>query len=408
MSATLLVRGARQLVTLRGPSGPRRGKALSDLGIIADGAVLIEDFKIVEAGPSRRVENLAKARGAEEIDATGRVVMPGFVDCHTHLVCGHPWLDDYEARIAGANEEPQGPASSLNAAQRSSAARLEAQARHLVAAMTRHGTTTVEAKSGHGFSETGELKILRVHRRLHQAPVDLVSTFLCAPLGGGTEYLEWISTELLSKIWRLGLARFADFHAEDGRLPAAQVRTYLEAARSLGFRLKVHSGENAPDEGVSLAVAFEAASADHLDFVSASDVDLLARSNTMAVLLPGISFQQARDRFAPARALIDAGAAVSLATGFHPGASPTLSMQTVVMLACRCLHMTPAEALCAATFNAACAIGYGERTGSLEVGKSADLIILDVADYRELAYYYGVNLVHTTIKRGRLIRPFIR
>ena len=406
MSGSILVRGARQLLTLHGPVGPRRGLALKELGIIRDGALLIEDGRIVEVGPSRRVENLAQSRKAHEVDATGRVVMPGFVDCHTHLVCGAPWLQDYEARIAGLPNPTCGFDSTIDAVRNVSGKGLEVRARHYVNGMIRHGTTTLEAKSGYGVDETGELKILRVLGKLNRAPLDVVPTFLSPRVipslfqGDSAGYMSWICSELMPKIQRRGLARFADLCCDEQVFNAEQTGRYLETARSLGFPLKIHTGQTHCDDAVRLAVALEAVSVDHLDTAGRTDAELLARSPTMAVMLPGSAFHLGRDRYAPARDLIDAGAAVALATNFNPSTSPTYSMPMILALACVRLRMSPAEAIIAATINAAHAISCGHRVGSLETGKSGDLIVLNAADYREIPYHFGVNLVCLTVKRG--------
>jgi imidazolonepropionase len=406
MSGTLLVRGARQLITLRGPAEPRRGAALKELSIIRDGALLIEDGRIVEVGLSRRVENLALVRRSQEIDATGHVVMPGFVDCHTHLVWGVPSLDDYEARIAADQEPAHTPAPTILALRNASAKRLESRARQFVNAMIRHGTTTLEAKSGHGLDVRGELKILRVQARLHRAPLDIASTFLtprsipAAHASDPAGYISWMCSELLPAICRRSFARFAGLRCGEQVFNMEQSRRYLEAARALGFQLKIHAGQHPASDAVRLAVEVGAASVDHLRDAGPADVDLLARSNTMAVLLPGAAFRHSNERCAPARQLIDGGAAVALGTNFNPGASSTYSMPTIVALACAHLGMTPAEAICAATFNAACAIGSGQVAGSLEVGKPADLIVLNASDYREIPYHFGANLVNRTVKRG--------
>jgi imidazolonepropionase len=398
MSRTVLIRGARQLLTLHAPREPRRGPALKELGIIRDGALLMEDGRIVEVGPSRRVENLAQSRKAHEIDATGRVVMPGFVDCHTHLVCGVPWLNESEASVGG--EYPTGTFGlRIRPVQYSSTRRLEARARQVVDGMIRHGTTSLEAQSGFGVDATGELKILRVLAKLHKAPLDVVPTFL----NPRAIPLSWICSDLMPRIHRRGLARFAAFSCDEHVFNMEQANRYLEAARGLGFRLKIHTGDGRQNLGVGLAVAQEAISADHLDYVDRNDVELLARSNTIAVLLPGSAFHLGCGRYAPARQLIDAGAAVALATDFNPSTSPTYSMQMIVALACARMHMSPEEAICAATFNAACAIGCEQRVGSLETGKSADLIVLNASDYREIPYHFGVNLVRMTVKRGETV-----
>jgi imidazolonepropionase len=403
MSGTLLVRGARQLITLRGSAEPRRGAALKELGIIRDGALLIADGRIVEVGLSRRVENLGLAHRSQEIDATGHVVMPGFVDCHAHLVWGVPSLEDYEAGIAGAAQEP---ASTFHALRNASAKRLESRARQFVNAMIRHGTTTLEAKSGYGFDERSELKMLRVQAKLDRAPLDIASTFLtprslpAAHAGDPAGYISWMCSELLPAIRRRTFARFAGFRCGEGVFDMEQSRRYLGAARGLGFQLKIHAGQDPASDAVRLAVEVGAASVDHLHDAGPADVDLLAHSNTMAVLLPGDAFQHGDGRCAPARQLIDGGAAVALGTNFNPGASSTCSMAAIVALACARLGMSPAEAICAAIFNSACAIGSGQVAGSLEVGKPADLIVLNASDYREIPYRFGVNLVNRTVKRG--------
>jgi len=387
MSGTLLVRGARQLITLRGPAEPRRGDALKELSIIRDGALLIEDGRIVEVGLSRRVENLALVRRSQEIDATGHVVMPGFVDCHTHLVGGVPWLDNYEARIAAAGQEPaRALAPTIRALHNASVKRLESRARQFVNAMIRHGTTTLETASGYGLDLRGELKILRVQARLHRAPLDIASTFLtprsipAVHAGDLAGYVSWVCSELLPAVCRRSLARFAGLRCGDRVFNMEQSRRYLEAARALGFQLKIHAGQHPASDAVRLAVEVGAASVDHLHDAGPADLDLLARSNTMAVLLPAAAFQcgsqQGNERCATA-----APPSMSCRAGAHLG-------------------MSPAEAICAATFNAAYAIGSGQTAGSLEVGKPADLIVLNASDYREIPYHFGVNLVNRTVKRG--------
>src|ERR1017187_5885247 len=369
---TTLVRGARQLLTLRGDGGPRRGARLRDLGIVPNGAVLIKDGAIVDAGPARHVEKLPAARSAREVDAAGRVVMPGFVDSHTHLVFGRPRLVDYEMRLAGANYAEiaaagGGVLSSVKAVRGMPAAQLEAQARASLAAMARHGTTTLEAKSGYALDEAGELKTLRLLAKLNGDPLDIVPTYLGAHIpppeyrGKADAYIDWMAAEMMPQIRRRQFARAG-------------------AAR--------------------LAVELEAASADHLEQAGDEDIRALAQSNTIATLLPGSVFHLGLRTYAPARALIEAGAAVALATDFNPGTSPTYSMQMVLSLACTEMRMSPAEAIAAATINGAHALRLADQIGSLEPGKQADLLLLNVFDYRELPYYFGANNVHATMKRG--------
>lgn len=412
MSGYLLVRGARQLLTLRGPSGPRRGWALRDLGMIQDGALLIRDGVVVSVGPSRRVENLSEARSAREIDASGRVVMPGFVDSHTHLVGGPGRLAGYETQVSGARPAAADHSALLSGARAVRAlpaSRLRMQARHHLEALIRHGTTTVEGKSGCGLDQTGELKILRVLAALRQRPLDVLATYLgtqVIPLeysGRADDYLEWVHTQLMPKIRRRRLARFVDACPGPDGLTVDQTRRHLTAARGLGFLLKVHAEQSGHDGTARLAVELGAVSADHLAYADEDDVVRLAASSTIATLLPGAAYQPGADRFPPARALIEAGAAVALATDFIPGGASTHSMQMVAALACSEMRLTPAEAVSAATINGAHALGLADRVGSLEAGKQADLIVLDAPDYREIPYHFGVNLVAMTLKEGEVL-----
>ena len=410
----VLVRGARQLVTLRGSAGPRRGAALRELGIIQDGAVLIEDGIIATLGPSRRVENLSSARHAIEIDASGKVVAPGLVDSHTHLVCGPPRLADYDMRLSGASYAEIAAAgggilSSVRAVRETPIRKLVLQARRSLGGFVRHGTTTLEAKSGYGLDETGERKTLRAIRALDGKPLDLAPTYLGAhvvpPEWRGSEdgYIDWVCSYLMPKLRRRNLARFADVYCDEGAFTVAQARRYLEAARALGFELKIHAGQFSSSDGVALAVELGATSADHLDYATGDEIRALAASSTIATLLPGAVFHLGLHRYAPARQMIDAGAAVALATDFNPGTSPTYSMQMVLSLACSQMRMTPAEALAAATINGAHAIRSAAHCGSLEAGKNADLVLFNAPDYREIPYHFGVNLVAMTIKRGRVL-----
>lgn len=403
MRRVTLVRGARQLLTLRGPEGPRRGADLRNPGLIQDGAVLIVDGLIREIGSSRRVENLALARGADEIDATGRVVMPGFVDSHTHIVGG-------PARIPNSMSATSGGEllALARAIQELSPRALELQALHVVEEAVRHGTTTLEAKSGFGLSEAGEIKILKVHQWLQKQPVPVISTFLCTKAAAEFQqrpdfYLEWVCSHVLPLLKRRKLAEFADIRCEEGEFHQEQARRYLAAARDLGFGLKMHTGRRSNAGVIRLAVELGASSVDHAIDVSREDAALLAQSNTVATLLPGSSFYLGAEPYAPGRMLIDSGVAVALATNYNPETSPSQSMQTMLTLACQKMNMTPAEAITAATVNAAYALQRGASIGSLEAGKSADLIILGVPDYQEIPYHFGINLVDLVMKNGTVL-----
>lgn len=381
MSKVTLVRGARQLLTLHGPSGPRRGADLRNLGLIQDGAVLIVDGLIREVGSSRRVENLALARQADEIDATRRVVMPGFVDSHMHIV-----------------GEPSGVSPRA----------LEKQTLRTVEEAVRHGTTTLESKSGFGLTEAGEIKILRVHQALQKHPVSLVSTFLSTPSAAEyqerpDQYLEWVCSHMLPLVKRRKLAEFADIRCEEGAFQREHARRYLTAARDLGFGLKMHTGQRSNTGAVRLALELGAASVDHAVNVSREDAELLAQSTTVATLLPGGNFYLGVEPYAPARMLINSGVAVALATNYNSETTPSQNMQMMLTLACRRMNMTAAEAITAATLNAAHALRRASSIGSLETGKSADLIILGVPDYREIPYHFGINLVDLVMNNGSVL-----
>lgn len=416
MSKTLLVRGARQLLTLRGPTGPRRGASLRDLAIIESGAMLVEDGVISSVGPARRVENLAAARRAEELDASGCVVMPGFVDSHTHLVHGPPRLADYEARIEGKSYQEiaaqgGGIACTLRAVRQFTAQRLARQALTDLARMAVCGTTTVEAKSGYALDLNGELKTLRILHDLDGRPLDIVPTFLGAHItppefqGNAEGYIDFLTRELLPAVARKKLARFVDVYCDRGAFTYAQALRYLLAAGRLGLEARIHAAQFDDLGAVRLALETRARSVDHLEALAPRDVELLARSGTMATLLPGSVLHLGLSRYAPARALIDAGAAVALATDFNPGTSPMWNMQMALSLACSQMRMTPAEAILAATINGACSLGVEARTGSLEAGKQADFLVLNVSDYREIPYYFGASHVRATFKRGVAIAP---
>ena len=411
---TILVRGASQLLTLRGEAGPRRGHAMLDLAMVERGAVLIGGERILAAGGAREIEKLPEARRAREIDAAGGVVMPGFVDSHTHLVFGAPRLADYEMRLAGATYAEIAAAGggilrSVEAVRSAKPRALEAQARAALATMLRYGTTTVEAKSGYGLDEAAEIKTLRLLAKLDGDPIDIVPTYLGAHVtppeyrDSADRYVTWMCERMLPLVARRKLAQFADVYCDAGAFTIAQARRYLEQARACGLTGKVHAEQFTRSGAAALAVEMEAASADHLESIDDAGIRALAKSGTIATLLPGAVFHLGLSAYPPARKLMEAGAAVALATDFNPGSSPTCNMQMVLSLACAQMRMPPAAAITAATINGAHAVRRADRIGSLEAGKQADLIVLAVSDYREIPYYFGVNHVRTVIRRGAVM-----
>ena len=417
MADSFLITGSSQLLTLRGRV-PRRGKSLRDLGIVNDGALLLRDGRIAAVGPRVAVERHALARRAEKLDVGGRVVLPGFVDSHTHLIHAASRVEEYELKIQGASYEEiaRKGGGILNSVKKLRAAtrdELKLRARLALERFAACGTTTIEAKSGYGLDVTSELKILSLHKELGaEQPLEIASTFLGAHVvpeefrgkpGGAGQYISLLEDVLIPEIAASGLAEFCDVFCDRGAFGVTQARRVLQAGKKGGMTPRVHAEQLTRSGAAELGVELGAASCDHLEQVNASDIRALAKSDTAATLLPGCDFHLGLAKYAPARKLIDAGAIVALATDYNPGTSPTMSMPMILSLACAQLKMTPAEAIAAATINAAYSLGRHQRIGSLEVNKQADAVIFDVADYREIPYYFGVNACWMTIKRGVMI-----
>lgn len=410
-----LITNCAELVTVAG-STPRRGRALRNIGIIEDGALLVHTGKVVAIGARRRIEKLPAARRARKLDAGGRVVLPGFVDSHTHLVFPASRAAEYEMRIGGASYEEiaragGGIRSSVRLLRKAPAAALEAQARDWLEIIAAHGTTTVEAKSGYALNLAGELKILEVQKSLgRKQPLEIVSTFLGAHVpppeyrDDPAAYIEKITRTWLPRIVPAGLAEYCDVFCDRGAFTVDQARILLSAAKKLGMGLRLHAEQLTNTGAGRLAAELGAASADHLDQVTGEDIRILAASDTVCTLLPGCSFHLGLREYAPARKFIEAGAIVALATDFNPGTCPTPNMQMILSLACTQMRMTPAEAIAAATINAAYSLGRNDRIGSLEPGKDADLAIFDVADHREIPYHFGVNHCCLVMKRGIVLQ----
>ncbi len=414
-SPALFLRNAEQLLTLSGPPAPRRGRNLSELGIVRDGAVLTTGTKVSQVGKTRDLEARAHRLGARAIDCRGRVVMPGFVDCHTHLIFAGSRVEDYEQRTLGKTYEEIARAGggiqfSARLLQQASARELMRRARYFLEQFAAHGTTTVEVKTGYGLDLSNELKILNVVHQLGKtSPLELVPTLLAAHAlpaeyeGRREAYIKLILRRLIPAVARKKLAESIDCFCERGAFSIEECRQVLAAGKRHGLTPRLHAEQLSRTGATRLAIQVGAASADHLEFVSESDIRALARSSVVATLLPGSNFHLGLKHSAPARRLVEAGAAVALATDFNPGTSPTLNMQFVVTLACTAMHLTPAEAISAATINAAYALRRAHRLGSLEPGKQADLAVMNLDDYRKIPYYFAWNHCVMTVKRGRII-----
>ena len=409
-----LITGCSELLTLRGPV-PRRGRGLRDVGLIRDGALLVCDDRIAAVGPRRRIEKVRGARRAEKLDLGGRVVLPGFIDSHTHLIFPASRAVEYEQRIAGATYEEiarsgGGIHSTVERLRRVPANQLKERARVNLQDFAAHGTTTIEAKSGYGLDWKNELKTLEVLYELHQEqPIDIHATFLGAHTvprefrRRPDAYVNLLARRWIPTVATAGLAEFCDVFCDRSAFTVAQSRTVLSAGRACGLVPRIHAEQIEHTGAARLAIELSAASADHLEKLNRSDIRALGVSNVVCTLLPGCCFHLGLGHYAPARGLIEAGAIVGLATDFNPGTSPTLSMPMILSIACTQMRMTPAEAITAATVNPAYSLRQHDRVGSLEVGKYADLAAFDVADYREIPYYFGVNLCSLTMKRGAVI-----
>src|SRR6266566_1926178 len=407
---TLALLHAAQLVTLAGSKRPRVGGEMSELAIVREGGMLIRDGKIEIVGRSNEVEKVAG--DAEIVDAGGRVVLPGFVDAHTHLVFAGNRLDDFERRAHGETYEQIAMAgggiwSTVEKTRAASDVDLLAQAKKHAQWFLRCGTTTVEAKSGYGLTVHDELKILRVIRRLNQeTPLEIVPTFLGAHAVpremSADEHVNCVIQEMLPRVASEKLAEFCDVFCERGYFDVEQSREILTAAKKLGLKLRIHADQLTNSGGAKLAAELKATTADHLEKTDEQGIAAMKSAGVQPVLLPGSVYALGSSAYPRAREMIDAGLAVVLATDFNPGSSPTPSMLIVLSLASTQLRMTPAESISAATINAAYSLGRGHQLGSLEPGKVADFVVHDCDDYRELAYFFGIEHAWQVYSSGEL------
>jgi imidazolonepropionase len=413
---SLAVLHASHLVTLAGPKRPRVGGEMSDLGVISDGGMLIRDGKIDILGPSDEIEK--NARDSEIVDVRGRVVLPGFIDAHTHLVFAGNRLDDFERRARGETYEQIARAgggiwSTVTKTRAANDADLFTQAQKHAAWFLKCGTTTAEAKSGYGLTVEDELKILRVTRRLNQeTPLEVVPTFLGAHAipredrESPERYVDLVINEMLPRVAKENLAEFCDVFCERGYFGLEQSRETLVAARKLGLKLRIHADQLTNSGGAKLAAELKVTTADHLEKTEGQGIAAMQSAGVQPVLLPGSVYALGSTGYPRAREMIDRGLAVVIATDFNPGSSPTVSMPMILSLACTQMKMSPAEAITASTINAAYSLDRGDKIGSLESGKLGSFSIFDCEDYRELAYWFGFPQTQSVYVRGERVAFF--
>ncbi|HJO92522.1 MAG TPA: imidazolonepropionase [Victivallales bacterium] len=404
----LLIHNSSKLITLAGSDRPRVGKEMGDLAVIENGAVAVNKGKIVETGSS--YELLKKYSDAKEIiDANDKLVMPGFVDCHTHLVFGGS--RDYELgmKLAGATyidilKAGGGIHSTVEATRKATKSELTRIAKERLDTIVQHGTTTIELKTGYGLDYDTEKKLLEVAKNLSdETDVEIVSTFLGAhtiPKGiDRNDYINWIVEEAIPEF--KNLAEFCDIFTEDGAFTYDETERILSTAKDYGYKLKIHAGQFNDLKAAGLAAELGAYSADHLEAVSKDQLDTMKMHNTVAVLMPGVNFFLMANDYADAREMISNGNPVALATDFNPGSSPSFSMQMMIALGCYQLKMSPEEVITASTINAAHTIDRATVAGSLEPGKRADILIMKIKKPAEIPYYFGGNLVEDVILAGK-------
>ncbi|MFJ7921767.1 imidazolonepropionase [Lysinibacillus fusiformis] len=414
---TILIKNANEVITLKNNvRGPRTKEHMQEIAIVENGSVLIEEDRIVAVGALEQLEvdfsELVKK--ATIIDASGKVVMPGLVDCHTHLVHGGTREEEFNMRLNGSTymeimNAGGGIHATTKRTRETSFDDLYEKTRKHLDIFLKHGVTTVEAKSGYGLDWETEKKQLEVAKKLQAThDMDVISTFMGAHAvprdykGREDEFVDVLIHEMLPKVAELELAEFNDVFCEKGVFTPEQSERILEAGKDLGLTPKIHADEIEPYKGAELAAEVGAISAEHLLVASDEGIQKMAEAGTIAVLLPGTAFFL-RAPFARGRLMIDEGVPVAISTDFNPGSSPTMSLPFIMNLACMHMGMTLEEVLTATTINAAYAVNRGEQIGSLEVDKKADVIILDVANYKQLQYFYGMNHTNTVIKNGQVV-----
>jgi imidazolonepropionase len=413
----LLLKNISHVITLQGGPAPRCGSSMSDLGIIENGAILIRAERIIWVGPTRELPRHELDAQYETFDGVGLdlVALPGFVDAHTHPIFGGTRADEYELRCLGKTyPEIAAAGGGIRASVRhlrgASLSQLSERAERSFQQFLAHGTTTIEAKSGYGLSLEDEIKSLQVLAALRtRSRLETISTFLGAHdvpdelRGSRAEYVRRITEEMIPRVAEEDLAQHCDVFCDSGYFTVDEARIILIAARQAGLGLRIHAEQLAHTGAARMAAELGARSADHLEWVDETDIEALRKAGTVATLVPGSTFNLGLTRYPPARKLIEAGVPVALATDFNPGSCFTLNMQIILSIACSQMRMTPAEAITAATLNGACSLGLSDRLGSLEESKQADIVLMNVADYREIPYFFGVNHCAVTVKKGKIV-----
>ncbi len=413
----LVLKNIAQVITLQGGTAPRSGRSMSELGIIDNGAVLIRAERIVWVGPTKDLPVREMGVRYQSLDGTGLdlVALPGFVDAHTHPVFGGIRADEYELRSQGKSYQEIAAAgggirSSVRQLRASTLNQLVQRAERYFWHFLSNGTTTIEAKSGYGLSVEDEVKSLKVLAALRgKSKLEIIPTFLGAHdipdeyRQSREEYLRLVIEEMIPRVAQGGLAQFCDVFCDEGYFTVDEARSVLQAGRRAGLGLRIHADQLAHSGGSRLAAEMKVCSADHLEWIDDREIEALRGTGTVATLLPGSTFNLGSTQYPPARKLIAAGVPVALATDFNPGSCFTLNMQLILSLACSQMKMTPAEVISAATINGAHSLGISDRLGSLEEGKQADIVLMNVADYREIPYFFGINHCVVVIKRGNII-----
>lgn len=414
---TILIKNANEVITLKSNvQGPRTKEQMREIEVAENGSILIEEDRIIAVGAFDQlaVDFPDLVKRADIIDATGKIVMPGLVDCHTHLVHGGTREQEFNMRLNGSTymeimNAGGGIHATTKRTRETSFEDLYEKTMQHLDVFLKHGVTTVEAKSGYGLDWETEKKQLEVAKKLQAThDIDVVSTFMGAHAvprdykGREDEFVDIVIHDMLPKVAELKLAEFNDVFCEKGVFTPEQSQRILEAGKALGLTPKIHADEIEPYKGAELAAEVGAISAEHLLVASDEGIQRMAEAGTIAVLLPGTAFFL-RAPFARGRLMIDEGVPVAISTDFNPGSSPTMSLPFIMNLACMHMGMTLEEVLTATTINAAYAINRGNQIGSLEAEKQADVVILDVANYKQLQYFYGMNHTSTVIKNGRIV-----